>query len=255
VGDAVFVAATAAAARTAIGSTTVGDAVFVAATAAAARTAIGAVIGTDVQAYDADLTTLAANITAAGHALVDDASASAQRTTLGSTTVGDAVFVAASTAAARLALENRVLQVVSVDTGAVATGTTILPSDDTIPQNTEGNEYMTLAITPLVATSTLVIDVAVVASHSAANQASAVALFRDSTVGAIGAVEIDTETANYLNNFHFSVKAPANSTSLTTFKVRIGSNTAGTTTFNGRSTARLMGGIMSSSIRITELAA
>lgn len=35
------------------------------------------------QPLDSDLTTLAANITAAGHALVDDASASAQRTTLG----------------------------------------------------------------------------------------------------------------------------------------------------------------------------
>jgi hypothetical protein len=37
----------------------------------------------DYQPLDSDLTTLAANITAAGHALVDDADASAQRTTLG----------------------------------------------------------------------------------------------------------------------------------------------------------------------------
>ena len=40
--------------RSALGSTTVGDAVFVAADAAAARLAIGTVIGIDVQAYDAD---------------------------------------------------------------------------------------------------------------------------------------------------------------------------------------------------------
>jgi hypothetical protein len=41
-------ASTASAARTNLGSTTVGDAVFIAANAAAARTAIGTVIGTDV---------------------------------------------------------------------------------------------------------------------------------------------------------------------------------------------------------------
>jgi hypothetical protein len=115
---------TAAGARTALGSTTVGDAVFIAATAAAARTAIGAVIGADVQAYDASLASLSATgtaadkvayttgvdtwaetpLTAAGRALIDDASAADQRTTLGSTTVGDAVFIAATAAAARTAI-------------------------------------------------------------------------------------------------------------------------------------------------------
>jgi hypothetical protein len=51
--------ATADGALTNLGGTTVGKAVFTAANAAAARTATGTVIGTDVQAYDPDLTTWA----------------------------------------------------------------------------------------------------------------------------------------------------------------------------------------------------
>jgi hypothetical protein len=51
-----------------------------------------------------------------------------------------------------------VLQVVNVQTGAVATGTSQTQNDDTIPQNTEGTEFITLAITPTSASSKLKID-------------------------------------------------------------------------------------------------
>lgn len=61
VGDAVATAVTAAAARGALGSTATGDALFVAATQAAARSALGLVPGVDVQAYDADIPTVAAS--------------------------------------------------------------------------------------------------------------------------------------------------------------------------------------------------
>ena len=53
------------------------------ANAAAVLSTLGLVIGTNVQAFDSDLSTLAANITAFGHSLVDDANAAAGRTTLG----------------------------------------------------------------------------------------------------------------------------------------------------------------------------
>ena len=53
----------------------------------------------------------------------------------------------------------RLVQVVNTQTGAVATGTTVMPIDDTIPQNTEGDQYMTLAITPTHASNKLLIEV------------------------------------------------------------------------------------------------
>ena len=59
-------AATAGAALTNLGGTTVGKAVFVATDAAAARTAIGTVIGTNVQAWDADLDTWATKTAPSG---------------------------------------------------------------------------------------------------------------------------------------------------------------------------------------------
>ena len=48
-----------------------------------ARSNLGLAIGTNVQAYDANLQTIATTVTAAGLALLDDANAAAQRTTLG----------------------------------------------------------------------------------------------------------------------------------------------------------------------------
>lgn len=117
------------------------------AAASNARTTLGLVIGTDVQAYDAELAALAgltsaadklpyfsgsgtaalADLTAAGRALLDDASAAAQRTTLGSTTVGDAVFIAASAAAGRTALGVVIgtdVQAYDADLGALAANST-----------------------------------------------------------------------------------------------------------------------------------
>ena len=48
-----------------------------------------------------------------------------------------------------------VMQVVHVQDGEVASGTATCNYDDTIMQNTEGTEFMTLAITPTSATNKL----------------------------------------------------------------------------------------------------
>ena len=148
----------------------------------------------------------------------------------------------------------KVLQVVNTQTGAVATGTTVMPEDDTIPQNTEGVEFMTLAITPTSASSKLLIQVHAMASHSdgTANTIG-IALFQDSTANALGAMHIRL-TVSLRKLLSFNHYMTAGTTSATTFKVRIGGSDAGTTTFNGNGGSRLLGVAMASSITITEIA-
>lgn len=146
-----------------------------------------------------------------------------------------------------------VIQVVNTLLQTVATGTTVIPLDNTKPQNTEGNQYMTLAITPTNSSHKLEIDVTVVATHSTAGAVMIVALFQDSTVDALAAVAVgggasgtDTRTIT------FKYYMTAGTTSATTFKVRVGGSGAGTTTINGIGGTQIFGGVCTSSITITE---
>jgi hypothetical protein len=148
----------------------------------------------------------------------------------------------------------QVRQVVNTQTGAVATGSTVIPFDDTIPQNTEGDQYMSLAITPASAASTLKIEVVFNYACSALAQI-VVALFQDSTAGALAAMTGGRiEAAGVQDQVVFTHYMPAGTTSATTFKVRAGPSTV-TLTFNGSAGARRFGGVMASSITITEYAA
>lgn len=147
-----------------------------------------------------------------------------------------------------------VVQSVSTQTGAVATGTTILPFDNTIPQITEGNEYLTRSITPTDAANILQIDVSVVlASNFAGTTALVAALFRDSTANALAAGTMISSSANAPVTISFRHRMVAGSVSATTFRVRCGSSGAGTTTFNGNAGTGALGGVMASSITITEI--
>jgi hypothetical protein len=147
----------------------------------------------------------------------------------------------------------KVLQTVQVHDGAVATGTTPMERDNTTPQNTEGDEYMTLAITPKSATSRLKVDVGVNAASSTASVAMITALFRDSVADAlsVGITKLGSGANALLpNTLTYDMASPG--TSLTTFKVRTGVNNPGTTTFNGESGAIRYGGKLASFITITE---
>ena len=136
---------------------------------------------------------------------------------------------------------------------AVATGTTTIPFDDTIPQNTEGDEYMTRAITPTSASNLLIIEArGSYASTMAVNNTMAQAIFQDTTAGALsimtclagGSVPMELITKH---------RMLAATTSSTTFKARAGAQGAGTTTFNGNAGARAYGGVYGSFMEVQEI--
>lgn len=141
-----------------------------------------------------------------------------------------------------------IIQVVNTQTGAVATGTTIIPYDDTIPQISEGNQYMSLAITPSNVNNKLLIQVV---CNGETGQTLTAALFQDDTANALAAASGFSN--NYMVSIAFNYFMTAGTTSSTTFKVRMGGSAAGTTTFNGVSGGRKFGGVLMSSITITEI--
>ena len=145
-----------------------------------------------------------------------------------------------------------IVQKVNVQDGAVATGTTLIPFDDTIPQITEGDEYMTLSITPTSATNILHIDIVLNANQSAINNFTT-ALFVGTTADALAVAPYTITTAADYATASFKHKMTAGTTSQLTFRVRAGGSNAGTTTFNGSGGARKYGGVSASSITITEI--
>ena len=143
-----------------------------------------------------------------------------------------------------------IAQTVFAPTGAMATGTTIIPLDNTIPQNTEGTQFMTATITPTSATSKLCITV----KMDLANSAGVVmigALFRDATANAI-VTTWESIAAGQATSLILYTEVTSGSTSATTFRAVAGGHAAGTTTFNGSASAAFFGGTMNSFIKIQE---
>jgi len=143
------------------------------------------------------------------------------------------------------------VQVVTSSYNAVATGTTVMPLDDTIPQITEGNEYMTVTITPKATTHTLVIEADFLYSTSA-NAHTVWALFQDATANALAADTMYQAVTSQLMTSRLIYTMAAGTTSATTFRLRIGPASAATTTFNGTGGGRLFGAITKSTMTVTE---
>jgi len=157
-----------------------------------------------------------------------------------------------------------IVQIAYMEDGGVATGETLFPDDDTIPQITEGDEYMTLAITPTSATNKLMIDVVfnVIGGYSGANRAYGAIFNTDwHATNALVTGSAAVESSYMLRSCFARIVIVAGTltigghspTASTTFRFRAGSASIGITTFNGRASGRKVGGTLLSSMRITEI--
>lgn len=170
------------------------------------------------------------------------------------TVTGNAIFKALSIGQSEIdtAELNPIVQTVRGSLTTVATGTTAIPFDDTIPQNTEGDQYLTQAITPTSATNLLRVRVIIHMEHTAAGNRIA-CLFKDTTADALACGFTAENVAGYPKTVYFDYEMVAGTTSAITFKIRAGANIAGTLTVNGNGGTRLFGGVLATSITIDEI--
>lgn len=129
---------------------------------------------------------------------------------------------------------------------AAATGTTALPADSSIPQKTEGNEYMTRAITPTSAINRLWIEAKGYWYHTPDTNIGH-ALFQDDDAGALTSGWIPGAA---IREAYLHWDMIAGQETETTFKVRAGGASGATTTFNS---AAIFTGNKLSYLKVTEV--
>lgn len=119
----------------------------------------------------------------------------------------------------------------------------VIPDDGTIPQNTEGTQIVTLAFTPKLSTSTLMVEF-LASGITGGSYRIVAALFVDSTADALD-THVGTNAPFVIKHF-----VAAGSTSARTYKIRIGPSSAGTVYLNGNFGSAAYGKLV-----VTEIAA
>lgn len=217
-------------------------------------------IGVSVQAYDATLTALAGVLTAANkipYATALNTASELDFLDEDAMTSNSATAVP-SQQSVKAYVDNNdvVVQRVYTSVATMSSSATIqIPLDDTIPQKTEGLEAITLAITPTSATNRLRIRAIVNGASSGSNQTHIAALFQDSTANALQVAAGFEAIGNNVISIPLQYEMVSGTTSATTFKIRMGSDSSSTYTLNGASAARLFGGVMAHTMVIEEILA
>jgi hypothetical protein len=133
---------------------------------------------------------------------------------------------------------------------ASATGTTTVPLDNTIPQKTEGDQYMDIAVTPHAVQNILVVHAEPLLNATGSGQVNTTSIFQDSGANALASKYSSTELS--VGPVAVEHTMIAGTVSATTFKMRSGGYAAGTTTFNGLGGTQTYGGVNNSFMSVEE---
>ena len=133
--------------------------------------------------------------------------------------------------------------------------TSAIPQDNTIPQNTEGTEFTTLAITPQASDSTLYIDFLVMGSLTNNSTNITVCLFKDSDANALQVVNNTCNTNTEMFPLILQFAETSGTTSAVTYKIRFGLAGGGTVYLNSDQSSDVYSTAQSAIFTITEVSA
>lgn len=136
--------------------------------------------------------------------------------------------------------------------GTSQTTTTAIPQDNTIPQITEGREFMNATIVPTSAANMVEINTMFFGACSASDTIT-MAIFRNSDTNALSAASISNAT-NFMQSITLFYFQQTSTTSSLTYRVRAGPGIGTTTlTFNGQAGGALYGGVAGSYMIVKEV--
>lgn len=138
------------------------------------------------------------------------------------------------------------------DTGAVATGSTVVTFNDTAPTSSYGDQFMTQAITPSSAANPLRIKAKGTFSPSTNAGFQFLGVYQDS--GACIKSNVNYVVgANQRAVVQVDADIIGGTTAETTIKVRAGNSSVNTMTFNGEGGNRTFGGTLNSFVEVKEI--
>jgi hypothetical protein len=141
------------------------------------------------------------------------------------------------------------------ETNQFTNSVNLIPTDDTIPQITEGDQVISTTFTPKSTTNKLRVRFEANVVTNTTNQNATAALFLNSNSNALRAVTTYLAVVDQVGLLSFTHEFVPATTSSITLSVRVGLSGSGQLFLNGNHSQRIFGGINVTSLTIDEIVA